>query len=70
MKKNISNTDRLIRLSFAALVAFLYFSQLIQGTLAIVLGIVAIIIGATALINFCPIYRVLGISTIKKHSEL
>jgi hypothetical protein len=70
MKKNISTTDRLIRLLLAALVAGLYFSHIIQGTVAAVLGIAAIIIAATALVNFCPIYRLMGISTNRKHAEL
>ena len=70
MKKNISKTDRLTRLLLAAVVAVLYFSHVIQGTVAAVLGIGAIIIAATAVINFCPIYGILGISTNKKHARL
>ena len=66
MKKNISLADRIIRLLLAAIVGVLYFTHVIGGTWAIILGIVAIIIAATALINFCPIYAALGISTRKK----
>lgn len=69
MKKNINSIDRIARLLIAAVVAILYFTHQIQGTLAVILGIAAIIIAATALINFCPIYYILGISTKKnKHS--
>ncbi|MBS1599398.1 MAG: DUF2892 domain-containing protein [Bacteroidetes bacterium] len=69
MKKNVHAVDRIIRLVFAAAIAILYFTNTISGTLAAVLGIAALILAATALINFCPIYSVLGISTRKK-SEL
>jgi len=70
MKKNISKTDRLIRLMLAALVAVLYFNAIIQGTFAAVLCIGAIVLAVTALINFCPIYRLLGISSFKKQARL
>ena len=69
MKKNIHSTDRIIRLLFAAVVAVLYLTNVITGTLAVVLGVVAIVLAATAFINFCPIYYVLGISTKKKTAE-
>jgi len=70
MKKNLNSTDRIIRLLIAGVIAVLYFTHIIEGTLGNVLGIAAIIIAATALINFCPIYRALGISTNKKHAGL
>jgi hypothetical protein len=63
MVKNMSNTDRLIRLAVALVVAGLYFGGIISGTVALVLGIVAIIFAATSLVNFCPLYRIFGIST-------
>ena len=66
MKSNISNVDRIIRILITVVVTGLYFSNIISGTLAIVLGIVAVIFLATSLINFCPLYSVLGISTRKK----
>jgi len=66
MKKNISTTDRTMRLLLAAAVAVLYFTHQIEGTLAIVLGLAAIVVAATAVVNFCPIYYLLGLSTRKK----
>jgi hypothetical protein len=68
MIKNMSSTDRNIRLLVAAVIIGLYFTNIISGTLAIVLGIAAGIFLLTSLVNFCPLYRVLGISTcaIKK----
>lgn len=67
MKSNISNLDRIIRVLIAVVVAGLYFSNVISGTLAIVLGVVAVIFLATSLINFCPLYSVLGFSTRKSN---
>lgn len=69
MKKNISAADKITRLLIATVIAILYFTERIQGTFAIFLGIAAIIIAATALINFCPIYYILGISTKKTNNH-
>ena len=63
MKKNMGSTDRIIRLSIATLIAVLYFTNVIEGTLAIVLGIAAVIFAATSFVNFCPLYSMLGINT-------
>mgnify|MGYP006389513673 CR=1 FL=1 len=43
MKKNMGNADRIIRFMVAALIAILYFTNLINGTAAVILGIIAII---------------------------
>lgn len=69
MKNNISAADRIIRLLLAATVAILYFTHQIEGTTAIVLSIVGVIVAATAVFNFCPIYHLLGISTVKKSKQ-
>ena len=66
MKRNIHIVDAVIRVMVAALVAVLYFTNVITGTLAIILGVVAIIFTLTAFINFCPLYAILGISTFRK----
>jgi hypothetical protein len=65
MKKNVSNLDKGIRVAIAALVAVLYYFDVITGTLAYVLMGVGIILLVTSLINFCPLYRILGINTCK-----
>jgi O-antigen ligase len=65
MKKNMGNADRAVRLIVAAIIALLYFTNTISGTLAIILGVVAIIFVATSLINFCPLYTLVGINTCK-----
>ena len=65
MKRNMSNTDRFIRLVVAAIALVLYFTNTVTGTLGIVLLVVAGIFVLTSLVNFCPLYRIFGISTCK-----
>ncbi len=65
MKKNVGNTDKLIRLVIALVIAVLYFAGLISGTLAIVLLIVALAMIVTSLLGFCGLYAILGFSTCK-----
>lgn len=63
MTKNMGNTDKLIRLSIAVLIAVLYYLGIISGTFAIVLGIFAVIFALTSLISYCPLYTLVGINT-------
>lgn len=58
--------DKAIRLVVAAVIAILYFTNVIQGTLALVLGVLAIVFALTSFISFCPLYVPLGINTCKK----
>jgi hypothetical protein len=66
MKKNMGLTDKIIRIALAAIVAVLYFTNTISGTLALVLGAFAIIFIITSFVSFCPLYSPFGISTRKK----
>ena len=66
MKANMGSADRIIRLLIAAAIVVLYFLDLINGTLATVLLIVAAVFAVTAIINFCPLYSVLHLHTNKK----
>lgn len=63
MTKNMGATDKIIRLALAAVVAALYFTGTISGTLALVLGVFAIIFALTSLVSFCPLYSIVGINT-------
>ena len=66
MKKNMGTTDKLIRFILAAIVGVLYYFQVIEGTLAIVLLALAGIFILTSFISFCPLYKPFGISTKSK----
>ena len=63
MKKNMGSADRIIRIIIAAIVAVLYFTETISGTLGIVLLALAGIFVLTSLVSFCPLYAPFGIKT-------
>lgn len=66
MKTNMGSVDRIIRVILAVLIAVLYFTKQITGTVAIILGILAIIFVLTSLVGVCPLYLPFKISTKKK----
>ncbi len=70
MKRNMGNADRIFRFLVAAVIAVLYFLNVISGTVAIVLLVVAGIFILTSLVSVCPLYSLFGISTcpVKKTS--
>ena len=63
MKNNMGNTDRIVRILIAILFVALYFTNTVSGTLGIVLLVIAGILTLTSLVNFCPLYKLLGIDT-------
>jgi hypothetical protein len=66
MKKNMGTTDKTLRILLAVVIAILYFTHIISGTLAIILGILTIISLLASSVSFCPLYVLLGINTTKK----
>lgn len=65
MKKNIGFTDKSIRITVALVIVLLFFMNVIIGGLGIALLVVAGVLVATSLINFCPLYSLLGVNTCK-----
>ena len=63
MKANMGHTDRILRIGIAALIAILYFSDIITGTVGIVLLVAAGIFLLTSIVRFCPLYAIFGLST-------
>jgi len=63
MKKNMGFTDRVIRFIIAAVIAILYFTNVISGTLGLVLLVLAGVFVLTSFIGFCPLYAPFGLST-------
>ncbi len=63
MKKNMGTADRIIRVIIAAIIAVLYFSGIISGTLGVVLLVLAGVFVLTSLISFCPLYAPFGLRT-------
>jgi hypothetical protein len=66
MKKNMGSADRIIRFVIAAVIAILYFTNILTGTLGLVLLIAAVVMLLTSLVSICPAYLPLGLSTICK----
>ncbi len=69
MKKNMGTADRIIRVIIAAIVAVLYFTGIIQGTLGVILLVLAGIFVLTSLVSFCPLYALFGLSTCKNKGK-
>jgi len=65
MKPNVGNIDRIIRAVLAIILAVLYFSGMVTGTLGIILLVLAGVLLLTGLISFCPLYAPYKFSTRK-----
>ncbi|MCY7328097.1 MAG: DUF2892 domain-containing protein [Saprospiraceae bacterium] len=63
MNKNMGSPDRIIRLILAAIAVFLYFNGTLTGTVGIVALVVAAVFALTSMVGFCPLYRLVGLST-------
>lgn len=66
MNANVGTLDRIVRIVAGIVLAVLYFKGTLTGTLGVVLLVLGIVLFLTALIKFCPIYRVLGLSSCPK----
>ena len=66
MKKNMGNIDKMLRVLVAVVIAVLYYTGLVSGTVAIVLLGLAAVFLLTSLMSFCPLYAPFGLSTCKK----
>lgn len=65
MKANMGNVDKMLRAIIAAVIAILFFTKVISGTLGIVLLVLGGVFLLTSFISFCPLYLPFGISTRK-----
>lgn len=63
MKQNMGSADRILRIIIAAILAWLYFSGTVTGTIGIVLVVLGGVFVLTSLIGFCPLYTIFGIRT-------
>ncbi|MDM7951989.1 MAG: DUF2892 domain-containing protein [Cyanobium sp. CZS 25K] len=61
MNQNESTLDRIVRTLIGAALAFGAINTM--GTLSIVMTALSVLMVVTALVGFCPLYRVLGLST-------
>lgn len=66
MKTNVGNLDKVLRIVLAVVMSVLYFTRTVEGTLGTVLLILGGVFLLTALVGFCPLYALMGISTCPK----
>jgi hypothetical protein len=66
MKANMGSIDRIIRVIIAAVIAGLYFFNVISGVVAIILLSLAGVFVLTSAISFCPLYTLVGLNTCEK----
>jgi len=65
MKKNMNSYDKLIRLGVSIILIILYYKQVMTGIPGIITLLIALYLTLTSLVSFCPVYKILGISTDK-----
>lgn len=65
MKVNMSFADKVIRALIAIIIGILYFTNVISGTVGIILLIVGVVFLITSFVGFCPLYTLFGLSTKK-----
>jgi hypothetical protein len=66
MVKNMGSLDKAIRLVLAAVFVALYFTNVVSGTLGIVLLVLAGVFALTSFIGSCPLYLPFNLSTRKE----
>lgn len=69
MTKNMGSADRTIRLIVAIVIGVLFYTDVISGTLGIVLIAVSGIFVLTSVISFCPLYSIFGLKTCSVKTE-
>ena len=62
----MGSLDKTIRILLVIAIGVLYYTKVIEGTLALVLGAFAVVLLLTSLISFCPLYLPFDISTKRK----
>jgi hypothetical protein len=65
IEKNIGPADQLIRTIVAIGAIGLVLAGIVSGTLVLLLVIVGVVLAVTAALWFCPLYRMLGVSTCR-----
>lgn len=65
MKTNESSLDRIIRVVAGIILAVLYFTGTVTGSLGIILIVLGAVALLTGVVGFCPLYAVLKIKTNK-----
>jgi len=65
----MGTADKIIRLVLTAIIVILYFTNIISGTVAIVLLALGAVLVLTSLVSFCPLYLPFGLKTCPKNDQ-
>lgn len=65
----MGTTDKIIRIFIAVVLAALFFTKTISGTLGYIALALAGVFLLTSLVSFCPLYTVLGMNTCERKSS-
>jgi len=66
LARNVGSVDKVIRLVVGiALAAFAFLGAGLSTTMGIIALVVGVVLIATGLINFCPLFKILGISSLR-----
>lgn len=65
LNQNVGKLDRAVRTLLAMGIALLYLFDLLSDTLGMILTAVAIVLLVTSLLNFCPLYKLIGFNSCK-----
>lgn len=63
MLNNVGPGDRVVRIAAALIIGFFLFMGFVDGVAALLLGLLAAVLLVTALVGFCPLYRMIGIDS-------
>ena len=67
MRSNLGYTDRLVRIVMAFAFSAVFARQFVTGTIAwIFLGLAGMLF-LTSIAGFCPLYKLFGISTLRRN---
>jgi hypothetical protein len=69
MKANMGTLDKVIRILIAAAIGVCYYTGIISGTLALILGIIALVFVATSFLSYCPLYAPFGLTTKRNNKK-
>jgi hypothetical protein len=65
----MGSADRIIKIIIAATIGALYFTNILMGTLGLVLLVLSVVFVLTSIVRFCPLYTIFGLKTCRMEKE-
>tara|TARA_B100000809_G_scaffold251192_1_gene284437 strand:+ start:7787 stop:7996 length:210 start_codon:yes stop_codon:yes gene_type:complete len=69
MKKNIGTIDKIIRIIAALIISMVYITGTVTGILGFILLTIGGVLLVTAVVDFCPLYKILKFKGTKKPQQ-